>query len=189
MRERYLDHARRVSPHTHNAGRMTVKLLDDLKEAWADLTSLTAEGLYQLTHEDLDALKQDFQDATDAAFDFLKRIGVMGAAPEVGAGWRPFRRLLVARVKRRALEQAIADGETEEAFYAAWARAADAGSLTDASVYAVAIATAPEVGAIGDGRILDAIKRIVDWLADPANREKILAIVKWVMSLLAMFGL
>lgn len=180
-----------------------MKLFDDLKEAWADLTSLTAEGLYQLTHEDLDALKQDFQDATDAAFAFLKQIGVMRASgatptdvsmvsnsfPAVGFPFHPFRRLLVARVKRRALEQAIADGKTESAFYAAWNRAEDAGSLTDASVYAVASATAPEVGAIGDGRILDAIKRIVDWLADPANREKILAIVKWVMSLLAMFGL
>jgi hypothetical protein len=70
-----------------------------------------------------------------------------------------------------------------------WAKAESTGELSDDVI--LDYGASPLVGAPlrGEGGFLGLLKRIIDWISDPANREKILAVIKFVMMLLAMFGI
>ncbi len=46
---------------------------------------------------------------------------------------------------------------------------------------------ARQSGAIGDGKFLEWLGKIVDWIAD--HQEQILAIIKFIMALLAIFAI
>lgn len=65
-------------------------------------------------------------------------------------------------------------------------RAAYAG-LTDEAI--IAYAESDEVGALGDGKILQILRNIVEWVSDPANQEKLVRIAKFIMMMAAIFGL
>lgn len=68
-----------------------------------------------------------------------------------------------------------------------YVRAEIEGGLSDEAV--IEYADSPAVAAFGDGKFLEIIRNIIEWLSDPANQAKILAIVKFVMMVLAMFGI
>ena len=97
------------------------------------------------------------------------------------------RRVFAGGAKSKARQLALAAGKTEAEFDAAIEAASDAGAMSDEVI--VAYASTPEVGAFGDGAILGFFQRIIDWLTDPTNQEKLIKVAKFILSILAMFGL
>jgi hypothetical protein len=74
---------------------------------------------------------------------------------------------------------------TDGVIAAMWKKAERDGGLTDEAI--LAYAATPEVGALGDGKILEFLGRIWEWIV--AHKEEILAVVKFILTLLALFGL
>lgn len=44
------------------------------------------------------------------------------------------------------------------------------------------------MGALGDGGFVDWIEKVFQWFLDEENRAKVEALIKWIMSIFAMFG-
>lgn len=133
------------------------------------------------------------------------------AAPSMSAAGGPFRRLaenvMVRRAKRmveeltttegfslisdelrssHGLELKISGPVSKSQLEVMYKNAVSAG-LTDEAI--VEFANSPSVNALGDGRFLEIIRNIIEWLSDPANQEKIMAVVRFIMMMLAMFGI
>lgn len=87
---------------------------------------------------------------------------------------------LLARVaKRIAVNRLVAQGYREDA----------AESLVDRAVTSEEIAQhAVETGALGDGKILGVLRKIADWLGDPANQAKLEGIVEFILKMVAILA-
>ncbi len=85
----------------------------------------------------------------------------------------------------------IQSGYSDEEIAAMWQKAAE--HTTDEVILGATAKAGIAVGALGDGGILAALgdffRKIIDWLSDPANQAKILAVVKFLMLLLGLFGI
>lgn len=72
---------------------------------------------------------------------------------------------------------------TEEFIDQLWIKAEAAGELSDDII----VDLSRHIGGFGDGPVLKFLRNIIEWLKDPANRDKILLIVKAIMTILLMF--
>lgn len=103
-----------------------------------------------------------------------------------------FKKLFLRRIKSRAFAEACKTrpGLSEQEFEDALDRAYAAGALSDDKILMKAAQEDPQAFGVREGGgLLDVIKRIIDWLSDPTNQGKILNIVKFIMSILVMFGI
>ena len=76
----------------------------------------------------------------------------------------------------------------DSAVDAVWKKAESTGNLSDQLI--LDYSKSPQGAGFGEGEggILDVFKRLIEWLSDPANQEKLMAVIKFVMMMLAMFG-
>lgn len=111
-----------------------------------------------------------------------------GASPtaEMVIGQGPARRLLANLIRHRVSKELQKNGFKLIGGNPRPLSAAEAEKLLDRLDDEQLIEGAKAAGGLGDGKILDALGRLVDWIV--AHQDQILAILKWVLTLLALFG-
>lgn len=78
---------------------------------------------------------------------------------------------------------------SRNAVEAMWFRCEQEGVLNETAILETAARAGLKTSVIGEGLLGDFFRRLVEWLNNPENQEKLLAVIKFVMTLLAMFGI
>lgn len=107
----------------------------------------------------------------------------VAAVESVEGRWQPGKRLFASVVRRKAVATLMKDGFLICGGDPTPLSKEQATALLDSIDDDTIVAAAQSAKIIGDGKFLDRLTAVIDWLLE--NKDKIAAIVRWLLALLA----